>query len=222
MEQKNKIYTNFISKNSTPLIMREFSIENNKLIFTEEDIKNAESEGYTKGFNEGIELGVSQGELKATREIDTIVQKALLEIESSLKEIIKIEKVFSANFFSSILRVCSAVLSKSMPFFFKKHGQKEMKKFLKEIVESLVIHMPIQVKVPEFIYEETLEHLKNLCSTYPETINLIKTNELIDNTCEIEWNGGGAQWNLETRYQEIELKMQEYLNTYVEQGEHHG
>ena len=103
MEQKNKIYTNFISKDSTPLIMREFAIENNKLIFTEEDIKNAECEGYTKGFNEGIELGVSQGELKATREIDTIVQKALLEIESSLKEIIKLEKVFSENFFSSIL-----------------------------------------------------------------------------------------------------------------------
>ena len=70
--------------------------------------------------------------------------------------------------------------------------------------------MPIQVKVPEFIYEETLEHLKNLCSTYPERINIIKADELIENACEIEWNGGGARWNLETRYQEVELKMQEY------------
>ena len=62
-----------------------------------------------------------------------------------------------------------------------------------------------------------------LIEVYPFLFSLLTVpNELIDNTCEIEWNGGGAQWNLETRYQEVELKMQEYLNTYVEQGEHHG
>ncbi len=222
MENKNKNYSNFIGENSKPLVMLEFITENDGLPFTYEDTKNAESEGYTKGFNEGIELGISQGELKATREIDVIVQEILSKVDLSLKEITELEKSFLENFFPSIVRVCFIVLQKSMPVFFKKQGKKEMESLLKDVIKSLIVRVPIQVKVSECLYEDVLERLQNLCSAYPETIDIIKVPEFTDSACEIEWEGGGAKWNLDTRYQEIESKLQEYLKTDATQGECHG
>lgn len=218
MEKQNN---SFIEKNSKTPVMLEFITENDELIFTSDDIKNAESEGYKKGFNEGIELGISQGKLKATREIDTIIQETLLQIDLSLKDITELEKVFFENFFSNILRICLLVLHKSMPIFFQEHGKTEMENLLKGVINSLIDHVPIQVKISECIYEDVLEHFQNLCSVYPETINFVKTSEFTDSRCEVAWNGGGAMWNLDTRYQEIESRLQEYLNTYVTRGEHH-
>jgi flagellar biosynthesis/type III secretory pathway protein FliH len=222
MENKNKNYSNFIGGNSKPLVMLEFMTENDGVAFTYEDTKNAESEGYTKGFNEGIELGISQGKLKATREIDVIVQEILSKVDLSLKEITELEKAFLENFFPSIVRVCFIVLQKSMPVFFKKHGKKEMESLLKDVIKSLIVRVPIQVKISEYLYEDVLERLQNLCSAYPETIDIIKVPEFTDSACEIEWEGGGAKWNLDTRYQEIESKLQEYLKTDATQGECHG
>ncbi len=222
MKEQSKIFDGFTNEKSKPLVVLEFTTDHEDQMFTHEDLKKAESDGYTKGFNEGIELGISQGELRTNREIDAMVQETLLQIDSCLKEITRLEKAFSENFFPNILKICCAVLQKSMPCFFQMHGKEEMEKLLYEIIKSLIIKVPVQIKVSEQLYENVIKSLQNLCTSYPETINVTKTSEFSNGACEIKWEGGGAKWNLDSRYQEIDSKLQEYLNTYTKQGEHHG
>lgn len=211
MEKKQNSFGNYVSGDVKPLVMHEFITENDGLIFTYEDVKRAESEGYSKGFTEGLELGISQGELKALRENDIFIKEIIVQIDSSLREIVNSETAFFENFFPSITKTCLTVLNKLMPHFFVKHGKDEMENFLQEVVGSLIIQVPIQIKVSDQNYESILERLQELCATYPETIEIVASPNLADNACEIEWAGGGAKWNLETRYQEIELKLQEHL-----------
>ena len=52
MEKKQNSFGNYVSGNVKPLVMHEFITENDGLIFTYEDVKRAESEGYSKGFTE--------------------------------------------------------------------------------------------------------------------------------------------------------------------------
>lgn len=222
MEKQSKSLNNNISKETKPLVMLEFITDSDGLIFTYEDVNNAESKGYSKGFAEGLELGISQGELKATREVDTFVSEIIVQLNTSLKEIITLEKDFSATFFPSIIRTCLVVLQKVMPHFFHLHGKEEMEILLKDIINSLIINVPIQVKISEHIHEHVLKRLHSLCATFPETIEIIKSPELSNNACEVEWAGGGAKWSLDARYQEIESKLQDYLKSYVTQGEYHG
>ncbi len=215
MKEQTNVFNYSTSDAAKPLVMHEFITEKDGLTFTYEDIKNAESEGYTRGFTEGIELGISQGELKAIREVDNFVQEIVLRLDVSLKEIAALERTFIENFFPSIARTCLTILHKIMPYFLLTHGKEEMENLLKEIIGSLIVHVPVQVRISEHIYEYVLERLQSLCSAYPETLEIIKSPELSNSACEIEWAGGGAKWNLDTRYQEIESKLQEYLKKYI-------
>lgn len=201
--------------------MLEFITDDDGLIFTYEDVKNAESKGYSKGFSEGLELGISQGELKATREVDTFVSDILMQLDASLKEIIILEKIFSDTFFPSVVRTCLTILQKVMPHFFQTHGKKEMEILLRDIINSLIINVPIQVKISEHMHEYVLERLHDLCAAFSESIEIIKSPELSNNACDVEWAGGGAKWNLDARYQEIESRLQDYLKANVTQGEYH-
>jgi len=222
MKEQNKIFDAFTNTKPKPLVMLEFSNKSDNVTFTQEDLEKAEAKGYTKGFNEGIELGVTQGELRTNREIDTITQEVLMQIDSSLKEITELERSFSEHFFPNILKVCSMVLQKTMPCFFQTQGKKEMKNILHEVIESLIVKIPIQVKVSEQLYENTVESLQDLRSSYPETIDITKVPEFSKNACEIKWEGGSAKWNLDSRYEEIYSKLQKHLNANTEEGEHHG
>jgi flagellar biosynthesis/type III secretory pathway protein FliH len=221
MEKQSKSF-NSMPQDAKPLVMLEFITEDDGLIFTYEDVKNAESNGYTKGFSEGIELGISQGELKAIREVDTFVSEIIVELNASLKEISELEKVFFETFFPSVVRTCLTVLQKAMPHFFLHYGREEMENLLRDVIHSLIIRAPIQVKISEQIHEHIVVRLHDLCTDFPETIEIIKSPELNNNACEIEWAGGGAKWNLDTRYQEIESKLQDYLKMHAKQGDYHG
>lgn len=222
MKEQNKIFESFTNEKPKSLAVLEFITDHKDIVISQEDLKKAESNGYTKGFNEGIELGVSQGELKANREIDVMTQKILSELDFHLKEITELEKAFSENFFPNILKICCAVLQKSMPFFFQTHGKEEMEKLLHEVIKSLIIKVPIQIKVSEQSYENVVESLQSLIASYPETIDIIKILGVSSGACEVKWEGGSAKWNIESRYQEIDSKLQTYLNSYTKQGEHHG
>ena len=162
MEKQSKSLNNNISKETKPLVMLEFITDSDGLIFTYEDVNNAESKGYSKGFAEGLELGISQGELKATREVDTFVSEIIVQLNTSLKEIITLEKDFSATFFPSIIRTCLVVLQKVMPHFFHLHGKEEMEILLKDIINDdrrLRFGYPATDYAVEQYYTKSLEKL---------------------------------------------------------------
>lgn len=220
MKETSKNFEHY--KKVKPLAVFDFSRHEEDTTFTQEDLEKAESVGYSKGFTEGLELGTSQGELKASSEIDVITRGALEKIGLYLHDIRESEKLFVENFFPNIVKVCHAVLQKTMPYFFKKHGKEEMTKILHDVVKTLTIKVPIQIKVSNQLYENLSTDTQTLFNSYPETINIIKVSDFSDETCEIDWEGGSAKWNLNERYQEIDSKLQEYLNTNENQGEHHG
>lgn len=195
--------------------MLEFISEKDGLTFTYEDIKKTETEFYAKGFGEGIELGISQGEMRALREIDIAVQEILLQISQYLQLVVEQEQEFHAHFFKNIVRVCKAVLDKAMPHFYVTKGKEEMENLLKDVIESMIISVPIKVKVSERLYEYLQQRMASLCSAYPETIEIVNNEEISDSACEIEWFGGGAKWDMEKRYQQIEEKLDFYLKAYV-------
>ncbi len=222
METSNKIHPSFKENDAKPLKMVDFGNKNERLTFTYQDMKDAESQSYSKGFSEGTELGVSHGELKAKREFDANIKEILLQIEHNLIEIVADQKVFLENFFPNVLRICLAVLQKSMPYFFEKSGKQEMENILRNVIESLIFVVPIKVKVSESSCENLSKHIQSISSVYPETIEIIKSADLADGACEVEWAGGAAKWNLDSRYQEIEAKLLEHLKMDLTEGEQHG
>lgn len=226
MIMKEQNFDTFSNAKPKPLVVFEFGNHSENITFTQEDLEKAETKaeakGYTKGFNEGMELGLTQGELRTNRELDAMTQEILAQLDSSLKEITALEKSFSEHFFPNILKVCSMVLQKTMPYFFQKQGEEEMKNILHEVIESLIVKVPIQVKVSEQLYENIVENLRSLRSSYPETIDVIKIPEFSKNACEINWEGGSAKWNLDSRYEEIHSKLQKHLKVNAEEGENHG
>jgi flagellar biosynthesis/type III secretory pathway protein FliH len=195
--------------------MLEFISDKDGLTFTYEDIKKTETEFYAKGFGEGIELGISQGEMRAIREIDIAVQEILLQISQYLQVVVDQEREFHANFFNNIVRICKVVLDKSMPHFYMVRGKEEMENLLKDVIESMIVSVPIKVKVSERLYEHLYKRMDSLCSAYSETIEIAKDENLSDSACEVEWLGGGAKWDMDKRYQQIKEKLEFYLNAYI-------
>lgn len=195
--------------------MLEFISEKDGLTFTYEDIKKTETEFYAKGFGEGIELGISQGEMRAIREIDVAVQEILLQISQYLQTVVDQEREFHSHFFKNIVRICKTILDKAMPHFYAMKGIEEMENLLKDVIESMIISVPIKVKVSDRLYEYLQQRMASLCSAYPETIEIVHNESLSDSACEIEWFGGGAKWDMEKRYQQIEEKLDFYLKAYI-------
>lgn len=195
--------------------MLEFISAKDGLTFTSEEIKTTETEFYAKGFGEGIELGISQGEMRALREIDITTQEILLQISQHLQIIVNHEIEFHANFFENIIRICKTILDKSMPHFYEVKGKQEMENLLKDVIESMIVSVPIQVKVSNRLYSHLAERMGSLCSAYPETIEIIQKEDLSDSACAVEWTGGSAKWDMEKRYKQIEEKLDFYLKDYV-------
>lgn len=198
-----------------PPTMVEFISEKDGLTFSYEEIKKTETEFYAKGFGEGIELGMSQGEMRALREIDIATQEILLQISQHLQIIVNHEIEFHANFFENIIKICKTILDKSMPHFYAVKGKQEMESLLKDVIESMITSVPIQVKASSRLYSHLAERMGSLCSAYPETIEIIQKEELSDSACEVEWNGGSAKWDMEKRYRQIEEKLDFHLKAYV-------
>ncbi len=190
-------------------------ISEDALIFTLEDLKNAEKRGYARGFAPGSEQGIMQGELKAKNELDEFLKEVVSQINQSLKTIIELEQTFLDGFFPNILRICLMVLEKVMPHFFQTNGMDEMEKILKKVIESLIISEPIKVRVSELAHEIVVKRLQDTCAEYPETIEILKDPRIVEGACKVEWVGGGAKWSLNERIQEIEKKLQEYLTLNV-------
>ncbi len=224
MEKQIKIFNSSPKGERKPLVMIELTSENDgltvisesdRLAFNSEDIKTAETKGYAQGFASGNELGITQGELKANNAQDDFLKEIILQINQSLKIILESEVTFLESFFPSILRICLAVLHKAMPHFFQANGRLEMEALLREIIESLIMSTPIKVRVPELVHEFVVKHLHDTCSSYPETIDIIKAPDLTERSCQIEWAGGGAKWSLDEHFQVIEAKLQEYLTLHA-------
>jgi flagellar biosynthesis/type III secretory pathway protein FliH len=96
-----------------------------------------------------------------------------------------------------------------MPHFFQTNGKQEMEQILKNVIESLIIESPIKITVSELVYDFILEHLQ--CSKYSKIIDIQKDQELTNEACKIEWDGGGAKWNLDESYKKIETKLLEII-----------
>ena len=56
MKETNKIFDSHPTGKARPLAVFDFSCDTEDLIFTQEDVKKAENEGYSKGFEEGLEI----------------------------------------------------------------------------------------------------------------------------------------------------------------------
>lgn len=192
--------------------IKELSNNDDEITFSQQEVENFKNEAYAKGFAEGIDLGVSQGELKSLREVDNCLKEILSQINQKIQTFIDYEKQFHEHFFKNILRICKTVLHKTMPYFYKKNGAKEMEDILHTVIHSMITHTPIRIFISERIYQNLGECVGDLCSKYPETIEILKRSNISDGVCEIEWLGGGAKWNSQQSYKKIEEKINEYID----------
>ncbi len=197
----------------------EFVSDYDGLTYSYEELKEAESQGYAKGYGDGLDLGITTGENRALRENDIALNHILEEIKKQINIIAELEKHFHENFFSTIVKICHAVLEKTMPHFFIHGAKEELAEVLKQVIQNSIIKVPIKIEISEEMYDFTTKKASELSEQHKSTIEVIKSKNVSDHACLITWDGGGAKWDINIRLEEIKKLLEEYEFKTINGGE---
>jgi flagellar assembly protein FliH len=182
----------------------DYNKSESKKNFSQKDIDTAEDNGYKRGHAEGLNTGIEQGkgelfqaeqQLNATLsaivpQLSQVTENLDKTIERKHKETIKLATAIAKKVSGDILnelqtKKIEGFIAQTLPKLFK---EKHLLLIINPDLENIA-----QIKTSEILKEHGIA----------EKIKIVADDQVPVNSCKIEWDNGGVEYNTESIWQEI-------------------
>ncbi|MES2252325.1 MAG: hypothetical protein V4482_01400 [Pseudomonadota bacterium] len=163
--------------------------------YTEDELKNARSEGHLTGFARGFEEGSVHGELNALTKNQQHLQTAFINIYKDIGTLVQHERTYEIELIQTVMRLSASILKKVFPHYLSKYGGDEMEHAVRYILSTLLDHQDISIFLAANTTDDIRECIMDIQSHHTNKITLHIDDDLKEWECRVEWKGGGARWN---------------------------
>ena len=177
-----------------PIIVQPENVQP-ETVYTEEDIINARSDGYSMGFSRGYEEGAVHGELTALTKSHEHQQDVIIKMYQDIEDILKKECIYDKTLTNMILNLSTTIIKKVLPHYTRKHGVDEMEHAIRYIMSTLIDQQDISVYLSPGSMEDIHERIADIKTCFSNKISFNNDTTLKEWECRVEWKGGGARWS---------------------------
>jgi hypothetical protein len=181
-------------------------VEAVELIYSQEELKQAEAQSYALGHEKGKIEGVCETEQNLQNHINqsivTLLENIFQKINQSFKEKNEIKDTINM----AVLNVARAIVEKVIPSYVEQHGYDDVEKTIKNVLMKLFDKQQVRIKVSLHNYSKIKAYFDDISAAQGHEIIIEQSTNLAIHDCFIEWEGGGAcvsQINLANQINDI-------------------
>lgn len=189
------------------------------LIYSEEDLKQAEVQGYAVGYEKGKIEGICETEQNLQNHINQSIVTLLENISQKIDQTFKNEQQIKDTINIAVLNVSRAIVQKVIPSYIEQHGYDDVEKTIKNVLIKLFDKQQVKIKVSLHNYSKIKAYFDDVSASQGHEIIIEQSTDMATHDCSIEWEGGGAcisQINLANQINDI---FDKYLNACAKKTE---
>jgi flagellar assembly protein FliH len=166
--------------------------------FSEEELKIAKDEAFTKGKEQGIK------ETIAAREQSLLDMIGNLEMQ--FENLFKTQQETDKSNLKSAILVATSISRKIFPSLNKRGALEEVENLVTTIMKEILEEPKVSICIHPDLEPLLIEHIGSISkkASYRGEINIIASEDILLGDCKIEWKSGGAQRNTESLLLEID------------------
>jgi len=182
--------------------------------FTEEQLKNAERDGYKKGFLEGTEEGRKQAESEQAS-IDRKLTEIVEKFTSRLAPLFNDYRQKALQLKEEMPKMALAVARKVAGPALAENGAKVIEDIAVRACETLFSEPQISIAVPEAMADTLERKLLEIASRLQTATDIVilRDPEMPPADCRIEWHHGVMERNTEKLWQQLEQVIENITAT---------
>jgi flagellar assembly protein FliH len=173
-------------------------IEETLPTFSEEELRSARDEAFTKGKEQGIK------EEAAERKQSLL--GAMERLEEQFNNLFKSQEEAATSNLNNAILVATTICRKIFPALNERGALEEVEHMVVETIEKTLEEPKVSICIHPDLEPLLKEHINSLSkkANYKAEIKIIPTEDISLGDCRVEWECGGAQRNTENLWQEID------------------
>jgi flagellar biosynthesis/type III secretory pathway protein FliH len=187
--------------------------DNSPLLYSAEDIKQAEIAGYNQGFEEGYIDGLKQGAEKTLSESQIRLQSLTKGLIQKISELADQDTLNMKQSTEKIILLTQSIIKKTLPNLINMHGISEIEATIRRIFSTFLEKQTLLIRLHPEILPTILQNLEDMSERFGKFLNFEHDTNLDLYECNIEWHGGGALWNQASTLQKVEEILMASLDT---------
>ncbi len=208
-EQNNQIVFKMLFDKDESVTNRTSS----QLLYSAEDIKQAEVVSYNQGFEQGHTAGLKQGEEKVVTDNQKQMQSLIETLAQKTAQLIDQDTLNMKQSTEKIILLTKTIIKKILPNLINKHGVSEIEAIIRHIFSTFLEKQTLLIHLNPEILPIISHDLEDITVKFGKLLNFEQDAKLGLYDCEIEWQGGGALWSQTCTLQKIEEVLMTSLNT---------
>lgn len=169
--------------------------------FTQEELAAAKS----SAFEEGKRAGLTEAQSSLEKQVLDVVNA----IQQEIPPLFSNEDQREAQFQNDLIALFDSIMAQLLPSFMAQHGLEELKIAISNIFKDIHAQKNLIIYVHETVLEPVKKHLSEENTPQQTTqINVQSHSDLGIHECKMEWDNGGASFNLEDLAQKIVQEIQ--------------
>lgn len=179
---------------------------------TREDVKNAEQEGYRKGFLEGVNEGRMQAESEQA-EVTRRLEEAVETLSSQLRGLIDAYNDFVSEQHAEMPKLALAVARKVAGAALENNALAALESVIAPAIERMLGQPRMIVTVNESLVAALEQRLaaRFAHNNDPGEIAIEGDAELAPGDCRINWENGSAERSTEALWKQVEAMVAEMV-----------
>ncbi len=173
--------------------------------FSEAQVKEAERDGYKKGFLEGTQEGIKQ-KTGEQDEVDRKLTEALVGFTQSVAPIFNDYRNMAAQIRQDVPKVALAVARKVAGDALKENAAASVEEIATRCISSMISEPKLTVTVHESLAANLEKRLKDLATKLQAATDIVVVPDaaIAVTDCKVEWKQGAFARNTEQLWQDIE------------------
>jgi flagellar biosynthesis/type III secretory pathway protein FliH len=166
--------------------------------FTKEELEIARDEGFIKGKEHGIK------EAAAAKE--QILIDAIKNLETQFANLFKTQQEAAKSDLNNAILVANAISRKIFPSLNKRGALEEVEHMVANVMKEIHEEPKVCIYIHPDLKPLLKEHIDLISkkTNHRGEITIIATDDIPLGDCNIEWDSGGAQRNIETLLEDVE------------------
>jgi flagellar biosynthesis/type III secretory pathway protein FliH len=164
--------------------------------YSAEELEAAKQHAYEQGLIEGKEQGFAQGQTHAISDHQTQLDAVLNAIESKVTEAANHYQDIKIQSAQEVLTFIQIIMDKLLPHWVAEHGLSELITTIQHIINHIYTHTQIIVRIHPHMLAKVRKKLQHFLTKHTDVV-LAPGENMDRHACEINWDGGGAQFSLE-------------------------
>lgn len=177
--------------------------------YDEADIKNAEREGYQKGFLQGINEGRAQAQSEQS-EINKQIAAFSTQFQNAVMPMLRHYQQYCDSIQRQVNQTAFSIAKKVAGKALEHNAEQKIAEIAQEYCTMLMHQSQLSIRVQEKLGDTLEQSLHQLAQAMPDNteIVIVRDPNMPITDCKIEWNLGSAEHSIDQIWEKVEHAVQ--------------